>query len=111
MGQELLAADLKTSRKPTFWVREKKQSNAEVDFIVQSGRYIFPVEVKAGKTGTLRSLHQFVERSNHPFAIRLWAGPLEKIEAFTPTGKPYTLLNLPYFLAGKIQDYIAWLME
>jgi len=111
VGQELLAADLKTSRKPTFWVREKKQSNAEVDFIVQSGRYIFPVEVKAGKTGTLRSLHQFVERSNHPFTIRLWAGPLERIEAFTPTGKPYTLLNLPYFLAGKIQDYIAWLME
>jgi len=110
VGQELLAANLKTSRKPTFWVREKKQSNAEVDFIVQSGRYIFPVEVKAGKTGTLRSLHQFVERSNHPFAIRLWAGPLERIEAFTPTGKPYTLLNLPYFLSGKIQDYIAWLM-
>jgi uncharacterized protein len=111
VGQELLAADLKTSRKPSFWVREKKQSNAEVDFIAQSGPYIVPVEVKAGKTGTLRSLHQFVERSNHPFAIRLWAGPLEKLEAATPTGKSYTLLNLPYFLAGKIQDYIAWLME
>jgi len=111
VGQELLAADLKTSKKPAFWVREKKQSNAEVDFIVQSGSHIVPVEVKAGKTGTLRSLHQFVERSNHPFAIRLWAGPLEKIEAFTPAGKPYLLLNLPYFLAGKIPDYIAWLME
>jgi hypothetical protein len=28
-----------------------------------------------------------------------------------PEGKPYTLLNLPYFLAGKIYDYIEWLIE
>jgi len=110
VGQELLASDVKTSSPPAFWVREKKQSSAEVDFIVQSGPYLVPVEVKAGKTGTLRSLHQFVERSNHPFAVRLWAGPLEKIEASTPAGKPYTLLNLPYFLAGKVRDYAAWLM-
>ena len=58
VGQEFLALSLKTSGKPSFWVREKKQSSAEVDFIVQSGPYIVPVEVKAGKTGTLRSLHQ-----------------------------------------------------
>ena len=57
VGQELLAADMKTSRKSSFWVREKKQSSAEVDFIVQSGQHIIPVEVKSGKSGTLRSLH------------------------------------------------------
>ncbi|MBW1784300.1 MAG: DUF4143 domain-containing protein [Deltaproteobacteria bacterium] len=110
VGQELLASDLKRSRKPSFWVREKKQSNAEVDFVVQPGPYIVPVEVKSGKTGTLRSLHQFVQRSNHPFAVRLWAGPLERVEASTPTKRPYTLLNLPYFLAGKMEDYILWLI-
>jgi len=111
VGQELLASDPKTSRKPCFWVREKKQSNAEVDFILQSGPYILPVEVKAAKTGTLRSLHQFVEQTNHPFAIRLWSGPLEKNELSTPGGKPYTLLNLPYFLSGKIHDYASSLLE
>ena len=86
-------------------MRGKKQSNAEVDFIVQSGQYIIPVEVKSGKSGTLRSLHQFVERSNHPFAVRLYAGPVDKVQTSTPASKPYTLLNLPYFLAGKIRDY------
>jgi predicted AAA+ superfamily ATPase len=111
VGQELLAADMKTPRKPFFWVREKKQSNAEVDFIVQSGQYIIPVEVKSGKSGTLRSLHQFVDRSNHPFAVRLYAGPADKVQTSTPSGKPYTLLNLPYFLAGKVRDYTEWLKE
>jgi hypothetical protein len=68
-------------------------------------------EVKAGKTGALRSLHQFIDISNHPYAIRLYAGPLKKSHTQTPEGKPYTLLNLPYFLAGKIYDYIEWLID
>jgi len=111
VGQELLASDMKISRKPSFWVREKKQSNAEVDFILQAGPYVIPIEVKAGKTGTLRSLHQFVEQTNHPFAIRLWSGPLEKARIATPGGKTCTLLNLPYFLAGKIHEYASWLLD
>jgi len=106
VGQELIATDMKTPKKPCFWVREKKQSVAEVNFIIPFEHRIIPVEVKSGKTGTLRSLHQFIERSRHSFAIRLHAGPVESIETSTPAGKPYTLLNLPYFLAGKISDYI-----
>jgi len=56
-------------------------------------------------------LHQFIDRSNHPYAIRLCAGPLEKSHTQTPKGKPYILLSLPYFLAGKIYDYIEWLID
>lgn len=111
VGQELLAIDMKTSRKPSFWIREKKQSNAEVDFIVPFKQHIIPVEVKSGKTGTLRSLHQFMIRADHPFALRLYAGSLEKTQTSTPDGKSYTLLNLPYFLAGKLYDYIDWLIQ
>ncbi|MCD6353578.1 MAG: ATP-binding protein [Proteobacteria bacterium] len=111
VGQELLALDMKTSRKLSFWVREKKQSNAEVDFIVPFKQHIIPVEVKSGKTGALRSLHQFMIRADHPFAVRLYAGSVEKTQTSTPDGKSYTLLNLPYFLAGKLYDYIDWLIE
>lgn len=111
VGQELLAIDIKKPGKTSFWIREKKQSNAEVDFILPYKEYIIPVEIKAGKTGALRSLHQFIDISNHPYAIRLYAGPLEKTRARTPEGKPYTLLNLPYFLAGKVYDYIEWLID
>lgn len=110
VGQELMAMDMNTSRKIPFWVREKKQSSAEVDFIIPYGRYLIPVEVKAGKAGTLRSLHQFVEKADHSYAIRLYAGPLEKIHTTTPIGKPFILLNMPYFLSGKIIEYIEWMM-
>ena len=110
VGQELMAIDMNKPVNTSFWTREKKQSNAEVDVIIPYKEYIIPVEVKSGKTGTLRSLHQFIDRSNHPYAIRLYTGPLEKIETKTPAGKPYTLLNLPYFLAGKIYEYIQRLI-
>jgi len=39
-----------------YWCREKAQSNAEVDFVIQQGNSILPIEVKSGKTGTLKSL-------------------------------------------------------
>lgn len=111
VGQELLAMDMNRLKKIPFWVREEKQSNAEVDFVVPFQHLVIPVEVKAGKTGTLRSLHQYIERSPHPYAVRLYAGPLQPSEAVTPGGKPYKLLNLPYFLAGKINDYLQWFIE
>ena len=111
VGQELLALDMKTSRKPSFWIREKKQSNAEVDFIVPFKQHIIPVEVKSWKTGALRSLHQFMIRADHPYAVRLYAGSVEKTQTSTPDGKSYTLLNLPYFLAGKLYDYIDGLIK
>lgn len=111
VGQELLSLDMYSPKKTSFWVREEKQSNAEVDFIVPFQQYLVPVEVKAGKTGSLRSLHQFIDRANHPYAIRLYAGPLQETESVTPAGKPYKLLNLPYFLTGKIKEYLRWFID
>ena len=40
---------------------------------------IIPVEVKSWKTGALRSLHQFMIRADHPYAVRLYAGSVKKI--------------------------------
>lgn len=111
VGQELMAVDMNTNRKISFWVREQKQANAEVDMVLPYKHYVVPVEVKAGKSGSLRSLHQFVDRSPHPFAVRLYAGPLQLTETSTPTGKPHKLLDLPYFLTGKLNDYMEWFID
>ena len=100
-----------TTYKPHFWVREEKDSNSEVDIVYQFGKYIFPIEIKSGKQGTLRSLHQFVERTNHPYAVRLFAGEFSIEEAKTPGGKPYYLMNLPYYLASKLPEYLAYFLE
>jgi len=111
VGQELLCLESDTRKKQCFWVRDKTQSQAEVDFVIQHRSYVIPVEVKSGTAGTLRSLHEFVDRCPHRFAVRLYAGPLDLHPARTPSGKSYNLLNVPYFLAAKIHEYVDWMME
>ncbi|MFC2101642.1 DUF4143 domain-containing protein, partial [Bacteroidota bacterium] len=89
-----------------FWVRDKTQSSAQVDFVIGYEGLMIPVEVKRGEPGRLRSLHQFVEAADHPFAVRLYAGPLSVTEAKTVAGKTYYLMSLPYFLGGKIREHL-----
>ncbi|OGD20327.1 MAG: AAA family ATPase [Candidatus Aminicenantes bacterium RBG_13_59_9] len=110
VGQELIAANPEL-HKPVFWVREKSQAPAEVDFVLQHGSLAVPVEVKAGAKGTLKSLHQFINRCPHGFAVRLYAGPLEIVRTKTPEGKAFSLLNLPYCLAGRLRAYVRWMIE
>ena len=111
VGQEIICKDVNRIKKQCFWVREKSQSNAEVDYIIQHNEYIIPIEVKSGKTGTLKSLHQFMDSVNHKFAVRLYFGKLEINEIKTSSGKDYLLLNLPYFLASKIHEYLDWFIK
>ena len=53
-----------------FWARDKKSSSAEVDYVVAVDSLILPVEVKAGKTGTLKSLKLFIEEKKALFGVR-----------------------------------------
>ena len=53
-----------------YWLREGRTGNAEVDFVIQQGSQILPVEVKAGKSGTLRSLQQFIYQKSVSLGIR-----------------------------------------
>ena len=109
--QELLAQSRSELKVPTFWVKEKKQSNAEVDFVYTWRGKVIPVEVKSGKDGTLKSLHQYIEQSKEAVAVRLYDDEYKVIETSTPAysdkpGKAYRLLNLPLYCAGKIGDYL-----
>jgi hypothetical protein len=111
ISQELISLHDEISYKPNFWVREEKDRNSEVDLVYQYGKYIIPVEVKSGKQGKLRSLHQFIERTNHPYAIRLYAGEFKIENAKTPGGTHYLLMNMPYYLGTKIPEYIDYLIK
>ena len=52
------------------WHRDKKGSDAEIDYIVQRHNQIIPVEVKSGKTGKMQSLRIFMSQKNSPYGIR-----------------------------------------
>jgi predicted AAA+ superfamily ATPase len=64
VGQELLAAGGSENHKLYYWNRSKKSSTAEVDFVFVRNSTIYPVEVKSGAKGRMKSMHLFLEE--HP---------------------------------------------
>ena len=52
------------------WHRQKKQSNAQIDFLIQKGEQIIPIEVKAGTKGSMQSLRIFMEEKRCYRGIR-----------------------------------------
>jgi len=109
--QELIAAGTMAQRIPNFWVRQELQSSAEVDLLIGHKGILIPIEVKSGVVGKLRSLHQFVDRSPHPYAVRMYAGALKVERHTTPAGTEYLLMNLPYFLGTKLPEYLEWFTQ
>jgi len=70
VGQELLAySDPNVKANLYYWQREAHGSNAEIDYMIEKDKVI-PIEVKSGTTGTLRSLHMFLQSKNAPYGIR-----------------------------------------
>ncbi len=108
VGQELLSVQYNALSQLFFWARDKKESSAEVDYIFPNDGKLIPVEVKSGATGTLKSLHLFMDMAPHTFAVRFYAGELKITNAETSTGKKYYLLNLPYYLATQLTGYLSW---
>ena len=111
VSQQLQAIHTELHYKPAFWVRENNNANAEIDLIFAYQKHIFPVEIKSGKQGKLRSLHQFIEQSEFPFGIRMCGNSFSVEQATTASGNSYTLMNLPYYLAGKLPEYVAYLVS
>lgn len=109
VGQELLASKFNVLNNLNFWVRQKVDATAEVDFVMQHDGYILPVEVKSGSSGTLRSLHAFMDAAPHDLAVRLYSGKVKIDHISTLNGKRYRLLSLPYYLSAHIEKYIDWM--
>ena len=110
VGQELLASNSSVLYSLRFWVRDKKQSDAEVDYLYNFDGQMIPVEVKSGKSGKLRSLHQFLEMSDISVAVRFYAGQFQVEEHKTLNGKLFKLVNIPYFLVGNLRKYLEYVL-
>lgn len=109
--QELISLQSISAQTPSFWVREKAQSSAEVDLLYSYQGLIIPIEIKSGSTGSLKSLHQFIDAVDHPYAIRMYAGNFNVEKAITPNKKTYLLMNLPYYAGTSLPQYIEWFIE
>jgi predicted AAA+ superfamily ATPase len=93
----------------TYWLREAKSANAEVDFVTASGNQVIPIEVKAGKSGSLKSLQQFVLSKKAALCVRFDLNPPDMGQithaARMDRGSvpvTYTLMSLPLYLAEEL---------
>ena len=62
MAQELTALQ---NRELYYWAREERGSSAEVDYLLHKQGEIYPVEVKSGEGGTMRSMHLLLQAYSH----------------------------------------------
>ncbi len=92
-----------------YWQREKLNSSAEVDYIIQHENQVIPIEVKAGTTGSLKSLREFVKEKKISLAVRVNSDkPSIVITQIADQATPlhYKLLSLPFYLLGQVHRLI-----
>jgi len=112
IGQHLLYRQQSYKRPELFyWNREKKSSQAEVDYLLSFAGKVIPVEVKAGKTGSLKSLQVFVSEKKSSVAIRFNSMPPSCFEAQSAiVGKAsvrFHFISLPLYLVCQVERLLA----
>ena len=115
IGQHLINISAERAQ-PTlhYWLREKKSNNAEVDYVIAARGKILPIEVKAGTSGSLKSLQQFMFSKKAKLAVRFDLNPASSQHVShiirTATGNQqidFTLLSLPLYGAEEVDRIIG----
>ena len=113
VGQHLLYAGEEYEEPAAYcWIRESRGSSAEIDYIVQSGTRIVPIEVKGGTTGSLKGLHVFLAEKKCDFAVRFNADKpsyLSDAHAKDALGRTcdYRFLSLPLYMICQLGRHIG----
>lgn len=76
-----------------YWHREGRGCRAEVDYVIQEGREIVPVEVKAGTRGQMQSLRRFLDERGRARGIRV------SLENF---GRYERIETVPLYAVGRL---------
>jgi len=82
VGLEILKySDVHERMQLYYWHREKRGSNAEVDYLIEQKGEVIPVEVKSGSSGKMQSLNLFIDERKSSGGIRI------SLENFSQYGK------------------------
>ena len=115
VAQEIIASQLPyTDREIYYWVREKQNASSEIDYLITAGNKIMPVEVKAGKTGSLKSLNVFMAEKKMNMALRFNAdlpsvamSEMNIVLKDKSVKTKFKLISLPLYLSGEIDRIIS----
>ena len=111
-GQQLRSLQPKAGHEPTlhYWQRSGGRAG-EMDFVVEINQTVVPIELKAGASGSMKSLHQFMYDKQLPLAVRIDTNPPStmQVNLTTTQGNPvnYTLLSLPGYLLFRINNLVG----
>ncbi len=98
-----------------YWIRNEKGSSAEIDYVIQYGSKVIPIEVKAGSTGGLKSLHLFMGMKKSSIAIRINSDiPSEtnvKVKDQSGNAVAYQLMSIPFYLVGQIYRLLEQIIK
>ena len=116
IGQELYATSpLYTEPELYYWLRERKASSAEVDYVIQGPEGLLaPIEVKAGSTGSLRSLQIMVAEKKLSLAVRFNSELPSVMREQRRTLKgnvDFKLISLPHYMVSQLQRLLQGAME
>ena len=109
VGQHILYSGAEYDEPAAYcWMREARNSSAEIDYVIQSGTKIIPVEVKGGKSGSMKGLHFFLNEKHMDFAVRMNAGKPSFLADGLVTDSigrecRYSLLSLPLYMVCQLQ--------
>lgn len=90
-----------------YWVREEKSQNAEIDFVLGLRGLIVPVEIKSGKSGSLKSLAQFMLHKEKDIAFKFDLGLPSQQEITIKTPSQGVFVQYTY----KLCSYPLYLIE
>ncbi|MCE5318379.1 MAG: AAA family ATPase [Parachlamydia sp.] len=94
-----------------YWVRNERGSDAEIDYVIQHTNRLVPIEVKAGNTGTLKSLHLFMKLKELSTAIRIYSGQprIDEVRVKDNQGNDvsYQLRSIPFYLISEIHRLLS----
>ena len=82
MAEQFVGQEMALSQKGDlyYWSRNARSSTAEVDYISVQNSEIYPVEVKSGASGRLKSLHLFLQTyKKTPWGIVFSTSPYSEI--------------------------------
>jgi predicted AAA+ superfamily ATPase len=97
-AQELLAyRDPYQEPSLYYWAREARNSSAEIDYVVPHKSIALPIEVKAGKTGTLRSMHIYLDKYKLSYGVRI---------SQVYFNKTLPVITIPFYAIKKIPELL-----
>lgn len=109
-GQQLLAAK-PSYINPTlyYWQPPKSEGQAENDFLYESETRVYPIEVKSGTSGTIKSLHAYMTKKQSTEGIRISSAKpsLHELTAkMNRQEKAFQLINLPFYMNNQIERIV-----